>query len=43
VSVTLKATVTPSASRFTLPSSTTPPMRKALPCGASLLTTCDGL
>jgi hypothetical protein len=34
VSVTTKATVTPSAWRCRLPSLTMPPMRKALPCGA---------
>src|SRR3970282_29649 len=41
VSVTTKCTSTPS--RFTLPASTMPPMRKVRPCGASLAATCDGV
>src|SRR3990170_212848 len=41
VSVTTKRTSTPS--RFTLPGSTMPPMRKVRPCGASLAATCEGV
>ncbi len=43
VSVTRKCTVRPSFSRFKLPASTMPPMRKALPRGASLASTWLGL
>src|ERR1700704_1660318 len=43
VSVTVKRTVTPSASRLTLPGSTMPPMRKVRPCGASFAATSDGV
>src|SRR3989338_3010457 len=43
MSVITKLTVRPSVSRFTLPSSTTPPMRKLRPCGASLLNTWVGV
>src|SRR3989442_4797556 len=41
VSVTTKRTSTPS--RFTLPGTTMPPMRKVRPTGASLAATCDGV
>src|SRR5215212_7957909 len=43
VSVTLKRTVSASFSRTTLPSSTSPPMRKARSRGASLEATCVGV
>src|SRR5574340_215726 len=42
-SVITKFTVNPSVWRFTLPSSTRPPMRKLRPCGASLLNTWVGV
>src|SRR6185369_12782074 len=41
VSVTAKRTSTPS--RFKLPATTMPPMRKVLPEGASLAATCEGV
>src|SRR5438552_18393310 len=41
VSVTVNSTLTPS--RFRLPGTTMPPMRKVRPCGASLAATCEGV
>src|SRR5437588_2834737 len=41
VSVTVNSTSTPS--RFKLPGTTMPPMRKLRPCGASLAATCEGV
>src|SRR2546421_11910858 len=41
VSVTVNSTLTPS--RFRLPGTTMPPMRKLRPCGASLAATCEGV
>src|SRR5437899_1223055 len=41
VSVTVNSTLTPS--RFRLPATTMPPMRKVRPCGASLAATCEGV
>ena len=43
VSVTTKRTLTPSASRLTLPFSTSPPMRKLLLTGASFAATWLGV
>src|SRR6266851_9580842 len=41
VSVTVNSTLTPS--RFRLPGTTMPPMRKLRPCGASWAATCEGV
>src|SRR3979411_705859 len=41
VSVTVNSTLTPS--RFKLPGTTMPPMRKVRPCGASFAATCEGV